>query len=192
MPDVAAPKLTEVQDAVKRVFKDAAIMDASYKPSFVAGDFNGDASEDLAVVLKPAPGKLSQMNEDYPAWLLREPLTGSRPPQLRVEEQDLLLGVIHGFGDNNWRDPQATQTYLLKNAVGSAMEVRTAEDFVTTNSGRKLPRPKGDLISEVLHGTSGYLYYANATYSWYDPKSFKGEPKLQPFHAMKPVSKPAQ
>jgi hypothetical protein len=109
-----------------------------------------------------------------------------------VEEQDLLLGVIHGFGDNNWRDPQATQTYLLKNAVGSAMEVRTAEDFVTTNSGRKLPKPKGDLISEVLHGTSGYLYYANATYSWYDPKTFKGALELRPFHAMKPVSKPSQ
>jgi hypothetical protein len=192
MADVGAPKLTEVQDAVRRVFKDAAIVDANYKPSFVAGDFNGDASEDLAVVLKPAPGKLAQLNEDYPAWLLREPLTGNRPPQLRVEEQDVLLGVIHGYGDNDWRDPQATQTYLLKNAVGSAMEVRTGKDFATANSGRKTPRPKGDLIAEILHGASGYLYYAYATYSWYDPKTFKGEPDPRAFHGMKPVSKPAQ
>ena len=187
MPEVAAPKLAEVQEAVKRVFKDAALVDASSQPSFIAGDFNGDASEDLAVVLKPAPGKLAEMNETYPAWLLREPVTGNRPPQLHVEEQDLLLGVIHGFGENDWRDPQATQTYLLKNAVGSGMEVRTGKDFVATNSGRKLPKAKGDLIAEVLHGTSGYLYYANATYAWYDPKTFKADPEQRPFHGMKPA-----
>jgi hypothetical protein len=192
MPAVGTPKLIDVQDAVKRVFKDAAVVDTSYKPCFVAGDFNGDASEDLAVVLKPAPGKLAQINEDYPAWLLREPQTGNRPPQLHVEEQDVLLAVIHGFGDNDWRDPQATQTYLLKNVVGSAMEVRTAKDFVAANSGRTLPRPKGDLIAEVLRGTSGFLYYSNATYSWYDPKTFRGEPERRAFHGSKPMTKPGQ
>ncbi len=185
MPEVAAPKLAEVQEAVRRVFKDAAVVDTGSMPSFIAGDFNGDASQDLAVVLKPAPGKLAEMNETYPAWLLREPVTGSRAPQLQVEEQDLLLGVIHGFGDNDWRDPQATQTYLLKHAVGSGMEVRSGKDFVTANSGRKLPKAKGDLIAEVLHGSAGYLYYANATYSWYDPKTFKGDSEPKPFHGMK-------
>src|SRR5689334_19107170 len=50
----AAPKLAEVQDAIKRVFKDAAVLDPNYNPNFLAGDFNGDASQDLAVIIKPA------------------------------------------------------------------------------------------------------------------------------------------
>jgi hypothetical protein len=28
------------------------------------------------------------------------------------------------------------------------------------------------LIGETVGGTAGFLYYAQATYSWYDPKSF--------------------
>ena len=50
-----APKLVEVQDAVKRVFKDAAVIDSNYNPNFLAGDFNGDTSQDIAVIIKPAP-----------------------------------------------------------------------------------------------------------------------------------------
>src|ERR687891_717454 len=48
-----APKLVEVQDAVKRVFKEAAVIDTTYNPNFLVGDFNGDASQDIAVILKP-------------------------------------------------------------------------------------------------------------------------------------------
>src|ERR1044072_4004342 len=62
-----AAKLADVQEAVKRVFKDAAVIDTKSNPNFVAGDFNGDASQDIAVILKPA--KLDQMNEQYPPWL---------------------------------------------------------------------------------------------------------------------------
>src|SRR5215216_4757171 len=64
-------KLSEVQDAIKRVFKDAAVIDSNYNPNFLAGDFNGDTSQDIAVVLKPA--KLDEMNQELPPWLVREP-----------------------------------------------------------------------------------------------------------------------
>ena len=80
--------------------------------------------------------------------------------RLRVEENDVLLAVIHGYGANDWRDPQATQTYLLKNAVGSRMEVHTGKEFIAANSKKKLPRVHGDLIGEVLRGSAGYLYFA--------------------------------
>ncbi len=178
MPVTHSPKLPEVQEAVTRVFKDAAVIDSNYMPSFLTGDFNGDSSEDIAVVLKTAPGKLPQMNEEYPAWLLRDPFVSNEPAKssLHVEEHDVLLAIIHGYGANDWRDNRATQTYLLKNAVGSSMELRTAKDFLNAHSGRRLPRPKGDLIGEVVRGTPGYLYYASATYAWYDPKTFKGGP----------------
>ncbi len=169
-------KLGEVQEAVKRVFKDAAVIDQSYKPSFLAGDFNGDASQDIAVILKPAPGKLDEMNQELPPWLLRDPRS-NKPPKVRlkIDQDEVLLAVIHGYGANDWRDPQATQTFVLKNVVGNDLRVHTGNEFVSANSGRKLPRPQGDLIGETLQGSQGYLYYASANYAWYDPKTFQGD-----------------
>ena len=172
------PELHQVQEAVKRVFKEAAIVDSSQRPAFVAGDFNGDLSEDIAVILKPAPERLSDLNEEYPAWILRDPFgtPEARSPRLRVAATDVLLAVIHGYGAQGWRDPQATQTYLLKSVAGSAMETHAGKDFLTANQGKKLPTVRGDLIGEMRDGKSGYLYYSGMTYSWYDPKTFTGEP----------------
>lgn len=168
---VAAPKQSEVQEAVKRVFKDAAIIDTNYNPSFLSGDFNGDGSQDLAVILKPA--KLDLMNQELPPWLVRQPRTNKvTRARVPIEKDETFLAVIHGYGANNWRDPDATQTFVLKDVVGQNLKVHSLNEFVTANSGKKLPRPQGDLIGETVGGTPGYLYYAQATYSWYDPKTF--------------------
>lgn len=185
LPKLSPPKLLEVQEAVKRVFKDAAILDTTRDPNFFAGDFNGDLSEDIAVILKAAPGKLAAMNEEFPTWILRDVNAPNklRTTVLRVEENDLLLAVIHGHGVNDWRDPQATQTYLLKNAVGFGIAVHAGKDFVATNSGKRLPRLHGDLIGQTLRGAPGYLYFAGSAYAWYDPKSFKGEPARRFVHS---------
>lgn len=166
-----APKQSEVEQAVKRIFKDAAVIDTNYNPSFLSGDFNGDGSQDLAVILKPA--KLDLMNQELPPWLVRQPRNNkaSRTPA-PIEKDETFLAVIHGFGANHWRDPDATQTFVLKGVVGQNLKVHSSNEFVTANSGRKLPRPQGDLIGETVGGTAGYLYYAQATYSWYDPKTF--------------------
>jgi hypothetical protein len=71
---------------------------------------------------------------------------------------------------------------LLKNAVGSSGKVYAKDEFLTANRGRKLPRLRGDLIGEMLRGTSGYLYYADASYLWFDPNTFKGEPEVRVVH----------
>jgi hypothetical protein len=171
------PELKAVEDAVKRVFKGAALIDAASTPAFVAGDFNGDLSQDIAVVVKPAPDKLAEMNEEFPTWMLRDPFgpLESKSPRLRIAANDEMLAVIHGYGTNGWRDPEATQTFLLKNAAGSGMETRAAREFLTANRGKKLPQLRGDVLSEKVGGKTGYLYFANATYGWYDPATFKGE-----------------
>jgi hypothetical protein len=169
----SAPKQTEVQQAIKRVFKDAAVLDTNYNPSFLAGDFNGDGSQDIAVILKPV--KLDEMNQELPPWLVRQPRS-NRDNRVRIpiEKNDTLLAVIHGYGANHWRDPEATQTFVLKDVVGNDLKVQSPKEFVTANSGRKLPRAQGDLIGETVQGNPGYLYFAQATYSWYDPKTFTG------------------
>jgi hypothetical protein len=177
-----APKLPEVQNAIKRVFKDAAVLHPNHNPNFFSGDFNGDASQDLVVILKPV--KLDEMNRQFAPWMVRDPRsslsTRARPP---VKQDEALVAVIHGFGNNDWRDPEATQTFVLKNVVGNDMQVKTAKEFLEANTGRKLPRPQGDLIGETIDGTQGYLYYATSNYSWYDPKTFKGNDSTPgPFH----------
>jgi hypothetical protein len=178
----AAPN--EVQEAVKRVFKESALVDTSRNPAFVTGDFNGDQSQDLAVVLKPDAARLADLNEEFPNWILRD-LDGtgeSRSPRLLVGADEVLLAIIHGFGPNGWRDQQAMQTFLLKHAAGSRMEAQSTKDFMAANHGRKVPSLRGDVVAEVLGAKTGYLYYGNATYSWYDPRTFAGEPEAQPGH----------
>jgi hypothetical protein len=181
------PQLNEVQQAVKRVFKDYATVDTSRQPSFVAGDFNGDLSQDVAVIIKPAPGKLAEMNEEYPAWILRDPFAATVPggPRIKVEDNDVLLAVIHGHEKFGWRDSQATQTYLLRNAVGSTISLQAGKAFVSENAGKPLPRIHGDLIKEVIGGKEGYLYYAGPTYSWFDPKTVKDETQSTAVHGRK-------
>ena len=183
VPTVVAPKLPEVNDAIQRVFKDAVVIDSTAKPSFVAGDFNGDATQDLAVVIKPAPGKLADINQEYPPWLLRDPFSPEQKTgALRVDENEVLLAIIHGYGPNDWRDPQATQTFLLKNAVGSGLQVHKSADFMKANSGKKLPAIGGDLLEENLRGNRGYLYFSVLAYRWFDPKTFKGDPARRVGH----------
>lgn len=184
MSKLPPPQMNEVQEAVKRVFKEALIIDTSHKPTFIVGDFNGDLSQDVAVVLKPASDKLSELNEEFPNWILRDLAGPNQPgsPRLRVAANDELLAIIHGYDAKGWRDHQATQTYLLKNATGSGMKAHSAKDFVAAHQGRKLPQLRGDVVGEELGGKSGYLYYAGATYSWYDPKTFKGEPQRRAVH----------
>ena len=168
-----SPRLPEVQDKIKQVFKGAAALDPNYNPNFLMGDFNGDAFQDLAVIIKPV--NVEEMNQEFPPWLLRAPRTNKadRAP-LKIEKDEALLAVIHGYGTNDWRDPEATQTFVLKDVVGNDLKVHTGKEFVAANVGRKLPRAQGDLIGQTLQGTQGYLYYATSSYSWYDPKSFKG------------------
>jgi hypothetical protein len=184
-PQSNPPDPKRVDEAVRRVFKDTAIMVSAATPSFVAGDFNGDLSPDIAVFLKPATGKLSEINEEHPAWILRDLATPNEPskPRPTISENEVLLAVIHGYGTHGWSDPQATQTFLLKNAAGSLLQAVSGKEFVAGHRGKSLPTVQGDLIAEVLKGKSGYLYYDTATYSWYDPNTFKGEAPRSAVHS---------
>jgi len=92
---------------------------------------------------------------------------GSISGTIKDEQGGVLPGVTVSA-----QGVDATQTFVLKGVVGQNLKVHTSNEFVTANSGRKLPRPQGDLIGETVGGTPGYLYYAQATYSWYDPKTF--------------------
>jgi hypothetical protein len=175
--------LSDVNEVVTRVFKNAATIDSKHSPNFFAGDFNGDDSPDIAVILQPTKENLGEMNQQFPPWILKDLSLANRPaPPLKIAADDLLLAIIHGYGPKGWRDPQATQTYVIKNAIGSEVKAYPKMEFASANQGKKLPRLIGDLIAENLDGKSGYLYFNGAQYSWYDPKTFKGEAEIRLTH----------
>ena len=78
--------------------------------------------------------------------------TSPGSPRLRVAADDVLLAVIHGYGDNGWRDREATQTFLLKNAAGTNLEAHSANNVPKTHRGNKLPGLRGDVVAEMRRG----------------------------------------
>ena len=72
---LSPPTLSDVQAAVRRVFKDAAVLDPGRVPAFVAGDFNGDQSPDVAVILMPVAEKLAELDDVFSShddWYIEE------------------------------------------------------------------------------------------------------------------------
>jgi hypothetical protein len=188
-------KAEDIQEVVKRLFKRAVVVESNLNPSFLVGDFNGDLSQDLAVILRIAEGKLSELNQEFPNWIAREPLkdvllpqskvmaqrVGSTPSTdpgsgqtIRFEQNDVLMAIVHGFGPNGWRDPEATQTHLLRDVVGTNIRTLPFNGAVKAYKGIKpFPTIYGDLIQQTLIGQSGFLYFNGGIYAWYDPKNYR-------------------
>ncbi|MFY9558007.1 MAG: hypothetical protein WAV20_18545 [Blastocatellia bacterium] len=202
-PEPSQPKVEEVQEAVKRIFKDAVVIEANREPGFLVGDFNGDLSQDLAVIIKPADGKLSELNQQFPGWIAREPIKDILLPKskvvatsasgrplsnaasgqtVRFEQTDVLLAIIHGSGLNGWRDREATQTHLLRDVVGTNIRMLRLKGAAKAYKGIKpFPVIYGDLIQQTLIGQSGFLHFSGGVYGWYDPKNYK--PVIVPGHS---------
>ena len=115
------PTEAELREVIRRNYEDAVTIDNSQSVPFLTGDFNGDGSEDIAIVVKPAKGKVSELNSEYVNWILEDPRQVNAPGQKRqpvkVSSDDSLLAVIHGYERQGWRSNLARQTYLLKNAI---------------------------------------------------------------------------
>ena len=149
-----APTDAEVREAVARNYEDAAVIDNSRPTPFIVGDFNGDKSEDIAIVVKPGKGKLSKLNSEYANWILEDPRQPVHSPApITLTSKDSLLVVIHGVKSEGWRSAIAKQTYLLKNAAGESFEKQSSR--------------KGDVIREKLDGTNGIIYFTGAKYAWH-------------------------
>jgi hypothetical protein len=179
-PDLRPPQPAEAQDAVRRVYGRSVIVESGHPQYFTAGDLNGDGSPDIAVMVRPAPGQLTELNNEVANWIRCDP-TKVKPskPQKHgrimlqmveptvIEAHDLLLAVIHGYGPQGWRSPDARQSYLLKNAAGSEIKlVPVAEAIKLAKNNRDLPLPRGDMIKQTLGSDHGLLYYTGAKYAW--------------------------
>ena len=168
------PNPDEVRSAVSRVFVNVASPEFSRKPAFLVGDFNGDGSEDLAVLVKPNDGQVGEINNELANWILEDPRNvpprriDSHPPAkpARAEKDEILLTIIHGAGPG-WRSPEAKQTYLLKNEGATTMTLMSRTDLQAAEGKRELPPLRGDAINETVNGKSAIIYWTGAKYAWY-------------------------
>jgi len=180
-PGPTAATIGEIQEAVARVYQNTVTIDTSRSEPFIVGDFNGDGSEDLAVIVRPTKEALPKLNSEYANWIVEDPRKVLSPDlskakqrlpkaavPFRVEQHDLLLLILHGYQQAGWHHQYAGQTFLLKNAVGEnirAQSFRVVEKAAEDKSA--LPKFAGDVISENLAGHPGFIYWANAKYVWH-------------------------
>ena len=131
VPQLPPPTQAEVEAALHRVFGDNLIAITSMHPFFIVGDFNGDESEDLALIARPAPGKLQDVNSELSNWTIQDADKALGPTDKKVmiavkEERpavakgEEVLAIIHGVGPKGWRDSDARQAYIVKHAAATA------------------------------------------------------------------------
>jgi hypothetical protein len=176
-PTPAPPQAAEVNDKIAKIFQGAVQIDSSQSPAVFVGDFNGDGSEDIAVVVRANADKLADINSEVSNWILVEPQKialpdpnaphklQSAPPPVKVTANEVLLAVIHGYQQTGWRNPAAQQTYLLKNAVGRNLRAEEKQAALAEFKS-VFPHLHTDIIREELNGTPGFLCWTGANYGW--------------------------
>lgn len=182
-PEPMPPRAEDVRAALERIYAGAVSFDER-GGRVVAGDFNGDGSEDIALAVRPSAGKVGALNDELSNWIVSDPrkVVPPDPRQFdphqgvqklqpererpKVEPNDALIVVIHGFKEQGWRNPEALQSYLLKNVAGSEMKSQPRAGAQTAVAQEKRVRLVGDVIRENLGGELGFLYWTGAGYGW--------------------------
>ena len=172
------PTVAEAKDALERVYRGAVV--AGEPATFVTGDFNGDDSEDIAIAVTPITDKIEEVNSEFANWILADPKraavfdpkkrTQSLPAQtspVKVQAGEALLVIVHGNGPNGWRDRDATQSYLLKNAAAAGMRVFPLRNFPPALKVKERgAKSRADVISGTISRKAGFLYWATGKYAW--------------------------
>ncbi|HEV7675549.1 MAG TPA: hypothetical protein VGQ12_13545 [Candidatus Angelobacter sp.] len=177
MPKLPPPTAAEVEAAFHRVFGDTLVAERGTAQFFIVGDFNGDASEDLAVLARPAPGKLNDVNSELSNWIIQDadkafiPNTSKavvkppKPETLTIANGEEILAIIHGFGPKGWRNPDARQAYLLKHAAATFQGIAPS---ISQKAIRAMKLPFAtDIIKEVRNNKRGFLFWTGSMYAWH-------------------------
>jgi hypothetical protein len=176
------PAPAEAQAALERVYRNALVYDKEHTGALVVGDFNGDGSQDIAIAVKPARGMLGEINGEFANWIVEDPKRFAPPnprrvaqspsPEsgpVKVEQSDVLLAIIHGYGQDGWHSTEATQSYLLKNAAGEGMRAVPLKSFPSALKVKENgANSRADIISEKVAGVAGFLYWASGKYAWHE------------------------
>ena len=173
-------QLSDVQSVIMRVYEGSVTVNPNH---FLVGDFDGDGVQDLVAVVSPITAMLPKLNSELARWKLEDPrkitspdlkgLPRNPPPPTPVhaEAGEQLLVVIHGSGPGGWRNPEAMNTYLLKNAVGSSISPQPLKQALVAvrnnHSKDNLFSLRGDVIKQTLGREKGFLFWTGADYAWH-------------------------
>jgi len=178
-PDLppAPPTAADAASALQRIFGGDLVLEQGIRPAFIAGDFNGDDSQDLAVIVRPAPGKLQDLNSELANWIIQDannyfiPPSGQHtvalPPVAspKVAEGEELLAIIHGHGPQGWRNASALQAYLVKHAAATFVGKSPS---IAQKSIRQMHLPvKTEIIEEIRSNKKGFLFWTGQAYAWH-------------------------
>lgn len=173
---LAPPTTAEIQQAMQRVFGNAVTF-STQPQKFLVGDFNGDGSEDLAIVAHPKEAKLADINSDFANWTVQDAEQAMIPtgkqtvirlekpvlPKIAAGEQ--VLAIIHGYGAKGWRDADARQAYLVKHAAGM---LEGTEPSVSEKAIRAMHLPvETDLIRATRSNKPGFVFWTGGMYAWH-------------------------
>lgn len=178
VPKLPPPTKAEVESAFHRIFGDDLAARIAGRETFIVGDFNGDQSEDIAILARPAPGKLDDVNNELANWIIQDadkafiPPVGKTvvvpPKQTRpnIANGEEVLAIIHGFGPQGWRTPDARQAYLLKHAAGPFQGT-------ASSASQKYIRDlklniDSDIIKELRNNKKGYIFWTGSAYAWHE------------------------
>jgi hypothetical protein len=171
------PTQAEVESAFHRVFGDDLITNAANRQSFIVGDFNGDESEDIAIIAHPAPGKLDEVNSEFSNWIVQDAdkafiapagkavVVPPRQARPHIEPGEEVLAIIHGFGPQGWRNPDARQAYLIKHAAATFAGTAPSLSQKAIRA-MKLPL-ETEIIKQVRNNKKGFLFWTGGVYAWH-------------------------
>ena len=162
LPTAPAPEAKDARACLARIFASVVVADPSRGRWYLDGDFNGDGSMDLCVAARPIAVRLAALNDPLANWIVEDPRHPSSPNTV-MAAPDALIAIVHGHGPDGWRDPEARQTYVLKNTGGSSMRAVPTSEAVAPVPGHGRV---GHVIRETLDGSSGMLYWNGARYAW--------------------------
>jgi hypothetical protein len=170
-----AADASEVTAALHRVFG-STVLPVQQNRWYAIGDFNGDGSTDVVALVRPSARQLPELNSQFANWTIQDaahaffPPANQRvitmppkPPAQRVKANELLLAVIHGEGAKGWRDPQARQAYLVRNANAGPMQVVPAAGHTL---GASVSLRNASVIYE-MRSPPGFLFWTGSQYAWH-------------------------
>jgi hypothetical protein len=176
IPKLPAATQAEVKTAFERVFGDNFVAQFSAQ-NYIIGDFNGDESEDIAIIARPAPNRLDEINSELANWTIQDadkafiPPPGKKvvvPPvqeRPRIGANEEVLAIIHGYGPPGWRNTDARQAYIIKHAA--ATFVGTAPS-ISQKAIRVMKLPvETDIIKQVRNNKKGFLFWTGGVYAWH-------------------------
>jgi len=169
-----APASSVEVDAVLRRNFGSGVVSRTQEGSFVTGDFNGDGSQDLAVVVRFGRSKLDTINDPLSNWTIQDAAqaflpSGSQRVVFRtrgartvVRPKEPLIAVVHGTGSQGWRDALARQTYLVRNAGRGPLHAVPAPGHI---QGAPVFMERSQIIYEDSL-RPGFLFWTGSQYAW--------------------------